>query len=111
MAERATRRAIARLMAVAATPGPDRRTSLADARTALCLARGTAIADIDPATGYDYSDAAYETVRASWRTHAENWSEDYDPPRYEAARAQWARHRPDLTDDWLAGIDTAGGAR
>jgi hypothetical protein len=34
---------------------PDQRTSMADSRIALNIARGVALDDIDPANGYDYS--------------------------------------------------------
>ena len=48
----------------------DRRTSLADARAALCLAHGIHPDDIT-GLGYDHTRAAYESVRASWVQHIE----------------------------------------
>ena len=112
---RMIRRATALLMAVVGQGGPDMRTSRADARIALCIARGTAMEDIDPASGYDHSDRAYRSVRAS---HVRNLMEQ--PGSYYAARgalwafALWQGHRPDLTegDDWFiaAGWEADGEA-
>ncbi|HZP49650.1 hypothetical protein [Actinocrinis sp.] len=86
----------------------DNRTSMCDARIALCIALGVPAEDIDPASGYDLSRATYESVRASWRRHVEmhGFSEQYDRPRYEAAFGSWASRRPQFTngDDWLAGV-------
>ena len=61
----------------------DVRAALADARTALCIARGVALDEIDPASGHDLSRAAYEA--------AFDW---------------WSARRPQYTggDDWLAEI-------
>lgn len=86
----------------------DGRTSVADARAALCIAQGMPVDEIDPASGHDLTRRAYEDVRLSWRRYVEmhGFSEEYDRPRYEAAFAWWAARRPDLTagDDWLASI-------
>lgn len=86
----------------------DNRTSMCDARIALCIALGVLDEDIDPASGYNLSRAAYERARASWRRHVEmhGFSEQYDRPRYEAAFGSWAARRPQFTngDDWLAGL-------
>jgi hypothetical protein len=89
---------------------PDRRTSLADLRTAICLKNGVAIDDIDPASGYDHSRAAYERARASWRRHIAEWPEAQyaQRPSYADARANWLRIRPDWDDDWLAPEAPAG---
>jgi len=80
---------------------PDRRTSLADLRIALCLELGVDMADIDPARGTNVSRAAYEKARHSWRRHA---SEEPNFPErmYREARANWLARRPDWDDDWLA---------
>lgn len=105
-------RAVLRLMDAVRDSDDDRRATIADARAAVCLASGTHPDDISP-LGYDTSDRAYQTVRDSWRSlAAQNWSEDYDRPEYEAVHALWVRLRPDLAvgDDWLAGINLAGGA-
>lgn len=85
----------------------DARTSMADARTALCLASGVALEDIDPSSGYDYSAAAYEDVRASWRWHVgQHGLTDWTAERLAQVYAKWAARRPDLAvgDDWLAGV-------
>uniref|UniRef100_UPI003F491FA7 hypothetical protein n=1 Tax=Nonomuraea sp. CA-251285 TaxID=3240002 RepID=UPI003F491FA7 len=82
----------------------DRRTSMADARIALCLAQGVAPEDIDPASGYDYSAEAYARVRESWRNLARQhgFSRFYDGPHYERAIAAWRARRPDLVvDNWI----------
>lgn len=62
-----TRRAAVRLLSIPADV-PDRRTALVDARTALCLARGVDVEDIDLASGHDLSFPAYERARQSWLT-------------------------------------------
>lgn len=74
---------------------PDRRTALADLRTALCLHKGVDIDDIDPARGYDLSLASYLRVRASWEYHIREWGLDsYARSGHVDARAYWERHRP-----------------
>lgn len=113
MSERLKTRAALRLMDAVRGADADRRTSIADARAALCLASGTNPDDISR-LGYDTSDRAYQIARTSWREYAANhWSEDYVRPKYEEAHALWVRLRPDLAtgDDWLAGINLGGGAR
>jgi len=86
----------------------DNRTSVCDARAALCIAQGVPLDQIDPASGYDLTRAAYESVRTSWRRHVQmhGFSEEYDRPDYEAAFGYWAARRPQFTDgdDWLAGL-------
>lgn len=90
----------------------DIRTSLADARAALCIAQGVPIEDIDPASGCNLSRAAYERSRASWRWNATMHGLDDDGLSEFFARlhdevfAYWAARRPQFTDgdDWLAGI-------
>lgn len=85
----------------------DRMTSLADARIALCVAQGTALDDIDPASGYSLSRESYERVRQSWRNQAKQpgWNECYRP-ELEKAIAFWSERRPEFTegDDWLVGL-------
>ncbi|MEV0996905.1 hypothetical protein [Nonomuraea sp. NPDC050202] len=86
----------------------DRRTSMNDARTALCLARGIAEKDIDPATGYDLSAAAYERVRASWQYLARHHglSRFFDGPAYQRAIDNWRARRPGLVvDDWVGPLE------
>ncbi|MFE9337707.1 hypothetical protein [Streptomyces sp. NPDC007063] len=106
------RRACARLLVSSA--GPDRRTSVADCRIAICLARGVPIDEIDPAQGYDLSDRAYRSVRARWLEEAAARPEsDWMSINYSQARQLWARHRPDLIGDWPEWADAAeaGGDR
>ncbi|MFI6296804.1 hypothetical protein ACIBEJ_34805 [Nonomuraea sp. NPDC050790] len=82
----------------------DRRTSMNDARIALCLAQGVAEKDIDPASGHDYSVEAYDSVRASWQALARHHglSRYYDGPAYQKAISSWRARRPELViDDWV----------
>lgn len=85
---------------------PDQRTSMADARIALCLARGTAMGDIDPASGYDYSPRAYHSVRDSWIRYIkfDGFCDSYDAQPLARAVENWQARRPELAagDDWLA---------
>jgi hypothetical protein len=85
---------------------PDQRTSMADSRIALNIARGVDMDDIDPASGYDYSRAAYESCRASWvwNIKQHGYSSVYEGPGLTRAIANWTAHRPDFIagDDWLA---------
>ncbi|WTW93656.1 hypothetical protein OG216_09820 [Streptomycetaceae bacterium NBC_01309] len=98
------RRAVCRLMAVVGAGGPDMPTSRADARIALCIAKGVPLDDIDPGLGYDISEDAYQRVRAS---HVRNLEEcqgsDFAVRYAREAHASWLRHRPDLAadDDWF----------
>lgn len=89
----------------------DQRTSMADARIALCIARGVAMDDIDPASGYDYSRAAYDESRRSWVIYIRDWglSDFYDRPHLDRAIANWATRRPDFLagDDWIAAATDA----
>ncbi|WP_433513714.1 hypothetical protein ACQP2T_60890 [Nonomuraea sp. CA-143628] len=87
----------------------DRRTSMNDARTALCLAMGVAEKDIDPASGRDYSAEAYERVRASWQDYARHHglSRFYDGPAYQQAIDGWRARRPDLVaDGWVGPLES-----
>ncbi|MFC9818007.1 hypothetical protein ACFVJM_38830 [Streptomyces virginiae] len=88
----------------------DRATAMADARTALCLAAGVDIEDIDPASGYDISRRAYRRSRQSWIDHMgqEGLSYFYVRPDLEKVVARWTERRPQYTagDDWAAaGVD------
>lgn len=86
----------------------DSRTSMNDARIALCVARGIALEDIDAASGHDWSRRGYESVRQSWRIHAADVGAfgEWSQAAYEEAFARWAERRPEFTDgdDWLAGL-------
>lgn len=85
---------------------PDRRTTMADLRIALCLECGVDIADIHPARGTDWSRSAYENSRFSWQRYiAEEPSARHsnpDRPGYPEARANWLQLHPEWDDDWLA---------
>lgn len=79
----------------------DRWATLADCRTALVLARGVDIADIDPTTGHNISRAAYERSRESWlRLIADEggWT-SYTEQGCAEAGANWARRRPQYLAD------------
>lgn len=83
----------------------DRRTSLADARIALCVAHGNALDDIDPSSGLSMSHDSYESVRHSWvssmRYHGFN--DEYEREPLDKALTFWAERRPHYLDgdDWL----------
>jgi hypothetical protein len=90
--------------------GVEQRTSVNDARIALCAALGRDFDDIDPTTGLNYSREAYENVRHSWRWNIQmhGWNEWWERGLNEAL-ANWRKHRPDFVDgddwdEWLAGI-------
>lgn len=84
----------------------DRRTSLADARIALCVATGNPLDDIDPSSGNSTSRSSYEATRHSWvssmRYHGFN--DEYDREALDKARTFWSERRPHYLDgdDWLA---------
>lgn len=90
---------------------PDQRTSMADARIALNIARGVALDDIDPTTGYDYSRDAYDHCRQSWvwNIKQHGYSSVYEGAGLARAIANWTAHRPDFIagDDWLAAATDA----
>lgn len=97
-------RAICRLRTVVAAAGPDMPTSRADARIALCIARGVPLDDIDPALGYDTSERAYQHVRSLHVRNLKEWPDSDQAVRYaREAHASWLRRRPDLAvdDDWF----------
>ncbi|MEW2302021.1 hypothetical protein AB0958_18945 [Streptomyces sp. NPDC006655] len=84
----------------------DQRTSMADARTALCIESGVALEDIDPSTGYDLSRRGYDSARASWVSVVKyhGLTQGYIRPDLASAFAYWARVRPEFAagDDWEA---------
>ncbi|MWA08772.1 hypothetical protein [Streptomyces sp. BA2] len=87
--------------------GVEQRTSMNDARTALCIALGRDLDDIDATSGHSLSRESYESVRQSWRWNVQmhGWSEWYERGLSEA-QAWWRERRPEFVDgdDWLAGI-------
>lgn len=99
-------RAAALIRHYAGSSDPDNRTSMADARIALCLARGVDMDDIDPASGYDYSRSAYDRCRQSWVSNIKyhGYSVAYEGAALTRAIANWTARRPDFIagDDWLA---------
>lgn len=90
---------------------PDQRTSMADARIAICLASGVAMDDIDPASGYNHSRNAYDRCRESWvwNIKMHGLSDLYEGVGLKRAIANWTAHRPDFIagDDWLADAEKA----
>lgn len=79
----------------------DIRTSLADARTALCVARGVALDDIDPATGHDLSFRAYLEVQRGWASVLEVSGSAHLRRGASQARSIWAVKRPRYVgSDW-----------
>lgn len=82
----------------------DNRTSMADARTALCIESGVDLDDIDPSTGHDWSRRAYDDVRASWVSVVKyhGLTDGYLQTGIREAFAKWAQRRPEFAagDDW-----------
>lgn len=114
MNRRMARRAHARMSGLArhrdtlaTVEGVEQRTSMNDARIALCAAMGVDLEDIDPSSGHDLSRAGYESVRESWRWNIRmhGWDEWYERHLNEAL-ANWRERRPEFVDgdDWLAGL-------
>ncbi|MFI2673881.1 hypothetical protein ACH5AU_30715 [Streptomyces albidoflavus] len=99
-------RATFTLFNIARSSDPDRATSMADARIALCVESGVDMDDIDPASGYNHSRSSYERARFSWvdlvRQHGA--SPLYEVPDIERAHGLWVEKRPEFAegDDWLA---------
>lgn len=93
----------------------DYRTSMADARIALCVAMGNTFDDIDPTSGYSTSRTSYDNARTSWirsiKSHGFNAM--YEEAPLAKARAFWAERRPQylVGDDWLAAGLAAHSAR
>lgn len=106
-----TQAAAALIRYYALSSDPDNRTSMADSRIALNIARGVGMDDIDPASGYDCSRAAYDESRRSWVIYIRDWglSDIYDRPHFDRAITNWATRRPDFLagDDWLAAATDA----
>jgi hypothetical protein len=108
---RKTARAVELLRHVVCEGGPDMATSRADARIALCIAKGVSLEDIDSSLGYDISDRAYHHVRASHvRNLREQPGSEYAERDARWGHALWLRHRPDLAegDDWCAAAHRTG---
>ena len=114
MRDKATTEARLRIMRLArqrdtltTVEGVEQRTSVNDARIALCIAMGRSFDDIDATSGHDLSREAYEDVRKSWRWNIEmhGWTEWWERNLNEAL-AWWRERRPEFVDgdDWLAGI-------
>ncbi|RPE39790.1 hypothetical protein EDD90_2808 [Streptomyces sp. Ag109_O5-1] len=84
----------------------DNRTSMADARTALCIESDVALEDIDPTTGHGWSRRGYDSVRASWVSTVKyhGLTDGYIQRDLREAFAKWAERRPDFVegDDWEA---------
>jgi hypothetical protein len=89
----------------------DNRTSMNDARIALCIERGVALEDIDPTTGHDWSRRGYDHVRASWVSTVKyhGLTDGYLQADLRDAYARWAERRPEFAagDDWEAAADAA----
>jgi hypothetical protein len=87
--------------------GVEQRTSVNDARIALCVANGIDPDDVDPTSGHSLSRESYESVRQSWRWNIQmhGLTEWYEQGLTEAL-AWWRERRPEFVDgdDWLAGI-------
>jgi predicted metal-dependent phosphoesterase TrpH len=87
--------------------GVEQRTSVNDARIALCIALGVDVDDIDPTSGCDLTREAYENVRHSWRWNIQmhGWNDWWERNLNEAL-AWWRERRPEFLDgdDWLDGI-------
>jgi hypothetical protein len=79
---------------------PDARTTLADLRTALCIASGIALDDIDPAQGYDTSRRSFDAARASWGQGPLGLTSERMRTGYERATAYWQARRPEWMTDW-----------
>jgi hypothetical protein len=93
-----------RLILVCDPRKPDWKTSRADARAALNLAKGVHPDDID-AQGYAHTPDGYACVRRSWARHVEifGWNEGFRPDHMAGAYGYWLAARPDLAagDEWL----------
>lgn len=87
------------LVVTADQAAPDARTTLADLRSALCIAHGVDLDDIDPAQGYDMSRRSFDTACLSWRGVL-GLSSERMRTGYERARAYWQARRPEWMADW-----------
>lgn len=82
----------------------DRRTSMADAYTAIFLNAGVDMDDIDPCDGLDYSRRQYEAVRDSWQDLIEQHGiSDWAIREMAKTFESWSTRRPQFTDgdSWL----------
>ena len=84
----------------------DARTSMADLRTAINLAKGVPFEHIDPSTGYGYTEDGYADVRSRWREQVRSITDPYfahkslDDAR--EVQADYLAHRPELdASDWF----------
>lgn len=90
--------------------GVEQRTSVNDARIALCIARGVDLDDIDPTSGTALNRDAYESFRHSWRWNIQmHGLNDWYERNLNEALARWRERRPEFVDgddwdDWLAGL-------
>jgi hypothetical protein len=83
----------------------DNRTSMNDARIALCIEQGVALEDIDPTTGHDRSLRGYNSVRSSWVDAVKyHGLTEYLQRDMAEVFADWAGRRPEFAvgDDWEA---------
>ncbi|WP_405673185.1 hypothetical protein [Streptomyces sp. NBC_01530] len=117
MRDKATKEARLRMMRLArqrdtlkTVEGVEQRTSMNDARIALCVAMGRSLDDIDATSGHDLSRESYESVRKSWRWNIQmhDWDEWYERGLAEAL-TWWRERRPEFVDgddwdDWLDGL-------
>lgn len=94
--------------------GVEQRTSVNDARIALCIVCGVPLDDIDPTSGSSLTRQAYENARHSWRWNIRmhGWNDWYERNLNEAL-AWWRERRPDFVDgddwdDWLAELADHG---
>lgn len=89
------------LLMTAHTYDPDVHATRADLHTACAIARGTALDDIDPASGRDLSAWACRVAAESWVAYAARPARPsvyHDRMRQRAAywRAFWAALHPDV---------------
>lgn len=110
MRDKVTKEARLRIMRLArqrdtlkTVEGVEQRTSVNDARIALCIAAGVELDDIDPASGSALTRQAYENFRHSWRWNIQmhGWNEWYERNLNESL-AWWRERRPSFVagDDW-----------
>lgn len=117
MRDKVTKEARLRIMRLArqrdtlkTVAGVEQRTSVSDARIALCIADGVPLDDIDPTSGSNLTRQAYEAARHSWRWNIEmhGFNEWYERNLNEAL-AWWRERRPEYVDEddwdeWRAGL-------
>ena len=117
MRDKTTREARLRILRLArqrdtlkTVDGVEQRTSVNDARIALCIAAGVPLDDIDPTSGSNLTRKAYEATRHSYRWNIEmhGWNEWWERNLNESL-AWWQERRPEFVDgddwkEWLAEI-------